>query len=630
MGVTDDVPAPRGLEGTTIAGGSRSRERIARLLGVAALARQGASVVAVAWVADHVEVEVAQPGGAAALLVLERQLEARPTLIRCGDVAVGYRGRVLHPALEAALRRVAPSALAGARLEDLGRLLLADPESGAAGQPLPAPPAGDQRRFEDQSLLSTWGGAGVWRQFFAVAETARSQLDSLDTFNRAFFVQHCEAECLAIAPEYGVPLLRLAHYPWDDRVRAIDWRGAAARRAPEPFRLLTTDLDERDVILGRGAAKLDAALAHLRGRDLSASSMIFCSSTCLPVVAGEDVDAVVRRHGPLLPLPILHLTTTPHSMQTLLTAMLVTRRREAEAATTATLPGAVNLVGFQEGPALDELRAALGALGVEVNVVVVPALDAELIDAFPKAALAVLGPNELWKGHYGQLLSGSRVRAISPPAPYGRAATAAWLRHVAAAAGRRADVDAAIEPLWAPLVDAWESLARRARQHRLGFIATVDEIDFLTDPRKTWGVPLLALAREMGFEPAVLLHAGGGARPGAPGAAVAALRSAAGGDVAVTPFSDRLELARSLAGAGLSAVFSEHVYDRRLTETGLPSFSLQHFEQGFGGAVRTLRRLVEVCELPFYRRYGRHLARAAARRPGVGDPLALGAAPTPS
>lgn len=629
MGSGVKAEAPHGFEGATVAGGSRSRERFARLLGVAALARQGAAVTAVGWVVDHVEVEVAQPGAAAALLVLERRSEARPALLRCGELALGYRGRELHPAVEAALRRVAPRALAGARLEDLGRLILADPESGGAGQPLPAPPPGDQRRFEDQSLLSTWGGGGVWRQFFAVAETARSQLDSLDTFNRAFFVQHCEAECLAIAPEYGVPLIKLAHYPWDDRVRAVDWRGASARRAPEPFRLLTTDLNERDVILGRGAARLDAALTHLRGRDLSASSMIFCSSTCLPVVAGEDVDAVVRRHGPLLPLPILHLTTTPHSMQTLLTALLVTRRREAEAAIAEPAPGAINLVGFQEGPALDELRAALGALGVEVNVALVPALGAELIDAFPRAALAVLGPNELWQGHYGQLLSGSRVRAISPPAPFGRAATAAWLRLVARELGRGDGVDAAIEPLWAPLAGPWEALARRARQHRLGFVATLDELDFLTDPRKTWGVPLLALAREMGFEPAVLLHASDGA-PAALDAATGALRAAAGGDVAVTLFADRRGLARTLADAGLSAVLSEHVYDRRLTEAGLQSFSLQHFEQGFGGAVRTLRRLVEVCELPFYRRYGRHLALAAARRPGVVDPLALGPSSKPA
>jgi hypothetical protein len=624
VGVRDHVPAPLGLAGTTIAGGSQSRERLARVLGVAALARQGAAVAAVGWVVDHVEVEVAQPGGAAALFVLERQAEARPALLRCGEIAVGYRGRELHPAVEAALRRVAPRALAGVRLEDLGRVILADPESGAAGQPLPAAPAGDQRRFEDQSLLSTWGGAGVWRQFFAVAETARSQLDSLDTFNRAFFVQHCEAECLAIAPEYGVPLMKLAHYPWDDRVRAVDWRGAAARRAPEPFRLMTTDLNERDVILGRGAAKLDAAFAQLRERDLSASSMIFCSSTCLPVVAGEDVEAVVRRHGPLLPLPILHLTTTPHSMQTLLAELLVTRRREAEVAIATASPGAVNLVGFQEGPALEELRAALAALGVEVNVVLVPALGAELIDAFPRAALAVLSPNELWKGHYGQLLSGSRLRAISPPAPYGPSATAAWLRTVAGELGRDAGVDAAVEPMWAPCTDAWESLARRARRHRLGFVAAVDELDFLTDPRKTWGVPLLALAREMGFELAVLLHAGDRARPAELEAAVAALRSAAGGDVAITPVADRHELGRALAGAGLSAVFSEHVYDRRLTESRLSSFSLQHFEQGFGGAVRTLRRLVELCELPFYRRYGRHLALAAARRPGVADALGRG------
>jgi hypothetical protein len=37
-----------------------------------------------------------------------------------------------------------------------------------------------------------------------------------------------------------------------------------------------------------------------------------------------------------------------------------------------------------------------------------------------------------------------------------------------------------------------------------------------------------------------------------------------------------------------------------------------------------MRRLVEVCELPFYRRYGRHLAQAASRRPGVADAFGRG------
>jgi len=47
-----------------------------------------------------------------------------------------------------------------------------------------------------------------------------------------------------------------------------------------------------------------------------------------------------------------------------------------------------------------------------------------------------------------------------------------------------------------------------------------------------------------------------------------------------------------------------------LSSTGKSRFTLQHFEVGLPGAIRTVERLVRICETPFYRRYRRHLGRS--------------------
>lgn len=571
-----------------LAGGAATRERLSRLLGVEALRRKGFAVSAAAWMADHAEIEIETPEGEV-LLLIERAGGDRPGFLRCGDLSLSYRGTSeLDPALEAVIRKVAPRALAKVSLENLAELIASDPEAGRAGQPLPSAPLDDQRRFERGSLLSSWGSPEVRSRFFATAELARAQLDSLDYFNQGVFVQHCDPECLFLEPQTGVPMVPLALYPWDDRVRRIDWGRSGRRREPDPmaYRLLATDLDEGDVILGRSPAKLDAALSSLPRSGLD-QALIFCSSTCVPVVSGEDTESVVQRHRERLrPAPLLHLTTTPHSMQALLQQLLVDRRREAEAASGPPRPRTVNLIGFSDDPSLDELRELLGWLGVEVNVALIPTLDTELIDRLPEAELHVLHPNEVWQAHYDQLLFGSDIPAISPPAPYGIEGTIRWLDQVAAEVGLEVAVEAALAEPIAEARAAGAPLRERARGHRLGFVVGPDERHLLSRPDKTSGVPLLELVDEMGFEVEVLQPRGG---------------------CVPRPRLAPEELAAHLASGRLSAVYSEQFYDHRLTRSGVAGFSLQHFERGLGGYLRTLRRLLEVCDLPFYRRYGGYL-----------------------
>jgi hypothetical protein len=73
------------------------------------------------------------------------------------------------------------------------------------------------------------------------------------------------------------------------------------------------------------------------------------------------------------------------------------------------------------------------------------------------------------------------------------------------------------------------------------------------------------------------------------------------------PFRDRAELQKQLRSGRLSLVYSNVRHDRRLTQSGLLGFSLRNIEMGLAGALRTLNRLLERCEAPFFRENSRYL-----------------------
>jgi hypothetical protein len=532
-----------------------------------------------------------------------------------------YQGQSLHPTLAAAVQAVASKCLGRVTLEQLATVIASDPDAGRATEPLPSSSAEEQSAYDETALLATWGSPAVWVSFFAGAEISRSQLDSLDFFDRCTFVQHGDVECLYVNPQQGVGMVPVVLFPWDDRIRRLGWEDQQQppkepSRSRDTVSFATTVLNERDVIMGSGRARLANILDELRHQPLG--DMVLCSNTCVPVVAGEDVASLVESNRDDFPVPLLYLTTTPQSMQGIFRDVLVRRRREAEQEAPAPPPRAINVVGFPRDPALLELESLLNTLGIQLNVALLPALSPELIDRLPGAGLNVFHPNELWRGHYDQLMFDSSLEAISPPAPFGRQGTVRWLRAVADALHLDVDLDATLGPQLEQEQATWDELRREATNHRLAYIVRGSDARLLTDPANSWGIPLIEASREMGFTVEVLLQR-------SPGTAETPeekdLRATWDGDRAcqIWTFAERHELAQRLQQGSFSAVYSEHFFDRRVTESGCTPFSGQYFERGLAGAVRTLQRLLDVCRLPFYRRYGRYLGQQAAAGP-LSDP----------
>ena len=126
----------------------------------------------------------------------------------------------------------------------------------------------------------------------------------------------------------------------------------------------------------------------------------------------------------------------------------------------------------------------------------------------------------------------------------------------------------------------------------------------MADPARSGGVQAPALLAEMGFGIDLLLFREKG-QPADPAAEALLAGLPGAGRHRLRAFASPEELRKRLRSGGLSIVYSNLCHDRRLTRSGLATFSLRDLEMGTAGALRTLQRLVERCETPFFREIAR-------------------------
>jgi hypothetical protein len=401
-------------------------------------------------------------------------------------------------------------------------------------------------------------------------------------------------------------------YPWEDRIRDIgaprEEPSALTARDDDPDAMISTNLNEDDVIMG-SPGKLRSALDRITRLPNPTDKPLLVANTCVPTVTGEDVASIVDEYREKVSYPVLYLTVTPQSMNDVLVDLLVTRRKRAEETAPPPDPSTINLVGYAEGRALRELRELLGRFDVTVNRTLLPALETEILDHLPRGALNVFCPNSLWAHLYEQVDKDSRIPKIAPPAPYGIEGTWAWVAAVLTALGRDPEPHRAT---WQRYLDehaaAIEAARARATGQRLGIVVRGEEVHYLLDPAQTWGIPIAALVGELGF--GLDIFVGGRNRRSAERLArqLEPLAEAAR-ERSLLVFDSFDAMRRLLRDSPCRAILTNHSYDWRVSEAGKARFSLQHFELGVPGALRTAGRLSDVCETPFFHRYRRYLGR---------------------
>lgn len=387
--------------------------------------------------------------------------------------------------------------------------------------------------------------------------------------------------------ELRAPVLQVWH---QDLECSWSHPGEGGPDASSPARAMMTDLREEDAVRG-GGGKLSAALAAGLSREGLSAAVV--NSGCVPAAIGDDVPRIMREAPNPRGLPLIFSDCASGRDADPGRLLFDRIRAEPAFARVPKVPGSVNLAGFPEGPALDELAALLERSGVAVNACVLPAMTPDQARRLPAAEAHILMPDAAREHLYSVVFGSSASPGHAFPPPYGLEGTRRWLRSVAGLFGREAAAEKAFAEELSPWKRRWSELRARASALKVAFVVDKAELPALKDPRLLRGVPVLALLSEMGVKSEVLLFEGVRRGP-------------------VKGFRTEAELGRLLRAGAYGAVYSERPFDERLVRAGTAAFSLADFEPGVRGAAASLERLLALGRWDFCRRYAPFLRGGAS------------------
>jgi hypothetical protein len=478
------------------------------------------------------------------------------------------------------------SRLGGRTLSDVLRLIEKDPQSFVDHLDLERP--GDRIRVPciGQPLNLLDDG---WRNFYADQDfeliVGVPECLPEGTVN----IEYTDIECHYARPRRSFQKWNFVDWPevGQDETRHEHWDSN-----------IVTELTERDMILGTGESS--QALVDEARRIAADGKFLVFIHLCTPIVMGEDFQGLARRCAKEVGGTTVHWSQKDRDTNDNFGKHFQSLFGKPGFFAAPADAAAVNLFHFPAQFIQKELAPFLYELGVKINICVFPDIDLRELHRLPRALWQIFCERSFYPTKIRELLMDSPRKVVSARAPYGLALTRECLRGIAAAVGKNREFEKAWRRRMAGFLPSWELMRRAAAAHRLAFVVSEATLPRLLQLRYGQGAPLATMVREMGFGIDLLYYDVHGEAPQLP----EGLR-----DARVVTFRSPCELDRALREGAFQAVFSDIYFDWRISRSGKARFSSRDFEMGLEGAMRTLRRLLSRCRLPFYRRYASHLAR---------------------
>ncbi len=512
-------------------------------------------------------------GESAAVIVSFAPLESGAGLVSQQHFAAGYQGDGGETGRRTLVEGAA-SAFSGVTLGELHELIRKTPGSIELGRP------GSATTAQEPDL-----SAPQWAQFFADDQFARNIFHLFKINVPHVTIEHCDRECNYATPSINNNEHNFLNYPWlSPGQQAQD----PYLQQSEPGSYYSTQLKEYDVISG-STEKL-AGLLNEVVDNLGEEQLVMLNNTCVPVVAGDDIDSLVKGLRQRCRVPIMSMGS--HIGENPFVTLFTKLRAEQGFARPPVDPLSLNLVGFPATKGTPELVALLGRAGITINARPFPEVELSIFDKYLAAPLQVLYPLDHFSELYSLLFGELPLKSLTSPAPYGIAATKRWLTDIGRSLRCEEAAARAFAESFAPMAERWAAARNRASRQTLGIVLAGNGPALLSSHGRCHGIPVLETLLEAGFQLHFLLHEG--TDPETLPAGI------------VQHFATQQELSEALRQSPAQAFYTDYYFDHRLAQAGKTQFSLQFFELGLEGALRTTERLVRVCDVPFFARYGRY------------------------
>ncbi|MCR4295628.1 MAG: hypothetical protein NUW21_08845 [Elusimicrobia bacterium] len=435
-----------------------------------------------------------------------------------------------------------------------------------------------------------------WRNFFADQDYEVLLGYPELKMNKTIYARYSDRECLYSWS--GNDPRKWSFFAYPVRVPS-DSFGATVFRTG-----IVMELEERDMVLG-AVEKADALVESVAKASAgSGADYVVFNHFCTSIVMGEDSGSITRRIEAASGLKTVCWSHGDRDQLNNFGEHFKDLFAKPGYWDAPAGKSAVNLFHFPTDYRDAELVPLLAEMGVKANTRLFPDVDFPSMEKIPLAATHVFCAATSYQSKLPELLAGGVRPVLTVRAPYGIEDTGECLKAIAKAAGREKAFEAVWKKKLAALKPEWTELTARAKSYRLAFVVSETTMPMLWELRHGQGAPMMRMIEEMGFGVDILYYDPHNDGPE---------RTQDARLARLSTFRTPAELTRLLKEGEFRAVYSDIFFDWRVSGAGKARFSSKDFEMGLEGALRSLRRLLAVCRLPFYNRYGSHLAGLAGR-----------------
>jgi hypothetical protein len=364
-------------------------------------------------------------------------------------------------------------------------------------------------------------------------------------------------------------------------------------------------LYEEDVIHG-ATERLKRLLCRLAKEGLCDDVLVNCA--CTPLVIGDDVASLIRNINEAKRSNFLYCDPIKQSPEAIY--LEYCRKIFKNLIKYKAKPRSLNLIGFPMLQGGRELLDILSSIGLTVNSVVFPVIKGPECRDLYKGKLQVVFRTKGNEVIYDKVLSWIDRPKLSPAVPYGVVGTTNWLQEICAALNVDLKGLRPWQIFYKAFIKEWQVLRNKAANYSLGLILSAQDINRLSDnTQMLFSVPLLPLLEEMGFILDILVYCPEAEFSPNKAGVVALLREQGKHRINNTFMAQGVR--EWLECSKCTCVYSDLLFDNRLSRAGKNRFSIFDLEMGYAGALRSLERLLSKCENGFLTRYAACLGAAA-------------------
>lgn len=436
-----------------------------------------------------------------------------------------------------------------------------------------------------------------WHQFI-YQDDVKNEIGSsvrFVNFEHIVLAEHGDAECKFSHFEDDGQTFSFLNYPW----LLNKSRPNVSQNKCFSY---SSDVKNKDGIMG-SSDKLRSLVETLVAQNQK-KSMYFINSMCTPTVAGDDVDSILSEFKKQVDAPVVYFNPRVHGEGNMFEKIVNLTNNSVGLSKGMGWSKKINLLDFPVRFRQEEMVLILNQLGVKVNICFFPEVDFSILKKISSAKYQVYVKGSYKKENFLKSLLNLGVPSFEVSAPYGLKGSRRCFDLIA----RRYGLSGKFDRVW-PLLERnikkdWKKLTQRAAAFRLAFVVDEESLRCFKNPDNWGGLPIFDFIEEMGFSIDLLVYA--------PWDRKEQVYTFAQGLVFKKPaniefYSTPQKLKILLQNGKFRAVYSDVAFDRRITSAGKAQFSSRNFEMGLLGAIRTLKNLCSICELPFYERYGKYL-----------------------